>query len=259
METPPLLIRFLIVFFALLLTACASTGGGTAKIKERINTGQTGAIIAALDETTEVNGVRKPAFLTGWINIQNTETKAVTRYYLDRNREPTSAKSLSVWLSITELPAGTYRILSGKAQIGQGLQTLPLINLWFKPIEVRPGHITNLGMLQIQNIVVDTRDQDLNFMEVLSGREDENFTTYVTYNITDIPPSVLTSSLEDWADYKGVKVVEQPLKLRLSDTEFKQAVKEASTPDVNGEVPNRGQVSNKLRLSLLKMLIGTSP
>lgn len=236
------------------LSACATTGSGTGNIKARLNAGETGAIIAGLDSTHEFAGERQVKYMGGWLNIQNTETRDVTRYFLETDIEPTSAKAFTVWLQVTELPAGTYRVLSGKVQSGQTLQTLPLIGLWVEPFEVKPGHITNMGMLRVQNITVDTQDKDLTFMDVVKGRDDERFTSYVTYSTTPIPLKVLQSSLEDWADYKGVKTVSQPLSIRLSESDFRAAVLAASAPDTDGNAPSRADVSAKLQDSLQDMV-----
>lgn len=247
-------LRFLTALFALALASCASTGGGTTEIKNRINTGQTGAIIGGLDSTSERNGVRSPTYITGSLDILNTDTRKVTRYYLDTEQEPTSAKAFNQWLQVKELPVGKYRIMRGQAQRGQTLITLPLLPIWFEEFEIESGHITNIGMLRVDEIRVDTQDRDLTFMERASGQDNENETTYVTYGVTVTPPNVLKSSLEEWADYADMKVVSQPLQIRLSENDFREAVAAASTRDANGSVPTRAEVERKLLTSLKAML-----
>lgn len=229
--------HFLLVIIAFGLASCATTKSIDYEgISSKIQSGETGGVFGSFDS----KGLTYAS-----LKVTNLEDKSDT------------------WVALRQVPIiynlkpGTYRIKSGSVGGYNVTGNMPAISVWAENFEVKAGEVVNLGQLNMNRITFDVKtgagSKVLNAINSF-GTDINNDRTYVSYNTQPMSDVTRTNTLGKFPGMES-RVVSRPLKMRLSEAEYRQAIKQASAKGADGKLPTHQEVKQKLSKSLIMMLL----
>jgi len=237
---------FLLMVLTFALASCATTTPiDYGAISSNIQSGKSGGVIAGYKaSSSRVLGFKAERLDAATVNITN----------LDEGT--TSSIRFSASPTVQEVKPGNYKINSGRVRGPNTTGNMPLISLWAGEFTVTPGKIVNLGELAMNrietNVQTDGVGKAFNIIGSFGTDLNDN-QTYVTYEVNSMDEKVQAKALKNFPGIVGL-VEYRPLKMRLSESEFRKAVYEAAVPTSDGELPTKRDVNRKLSKSLLMML-----
>lgn len=227
---------FIVLLFAFGLASCATTNSiDYEDMSSKIQSGEMGGVIGSFNSTGLTRAI---------LQVENLDDKSNSTVVFAR--EP----------RVYNLTPGTYRIKSGRVSGYNVTGNMPAIGLWAENFEVNTGEIVDLGQLNMNQITIDVKTSAgtkvLNALNSF-GTNINNDRTYVGYTTEPMSYSPKTDALEKFPNIENVTA--RLLKVRLSETEYRQAILEASAKGPDGKLPSHQDVKQKLSKSLLMMFL----
>jgi len=227
----------LFAIFAFALASCA-TGPKIdyAGISSNIQSSEKGGIIGGFDS-------KGLSYAT--LTVENVDTGS------------RSNVSFSTAPRVYSLNPGKYEIKSGRVGGYNVTGNMPLIGLWAEEFEVKAGEVTALGDLQMNtiknNVKTSGGSKVLNALNSF-GTNVNNDVTHVSFNVQPMQEKRKEKALSKFTGLES-HVVDRPLKLRFTETEFQSMINEASAKNEEGKLPTRKDIQSKLAASLLMKMI----
>jgi len=228
---------FLLILFAFALASCA-TGPKVdyEGISSSIESGNTGGIMA---------GFVASGNSTANLILENVATGAKSP--VSFTLFPNYPKIHSLEPGIYKIKSGTYKTINGTIPIKHGAYTLKsgpidkysetgnltLIGLWAEEFEVKAGEVANLANV-------------LDRITTLSTKKWEDYNiTHLSFRIQPMSESFKKLALKKYPTLKN-RVVDRPLKLTLTESEFRSIASKAATRGAGGELPSKSNLRKKL-------------
>lgn len=228
---------FLFLTSFVFLTACASVPPITPEDVISINAKEKSAIMLTATAPGQC--------YNSSIGVLNNDNSTV--YYLNMGNKRVGYRSV---------PPGNYEIYSGSCSGYNMTGNYPLLRLWFKSVEVKPGEVVNLGHLKTELLSMKSKPgsevgQLFNFLITLDSN---NLSEYITYDIQDANQDAVKKLLaKDFPDINTEFSTKIPQRF-ITEDEFRQAVLDAYAEDENGKRPETKVAEAKLRENLKSLL-----